>query len=223
MALSEEQLRQVQANATKPSLVRQPIPAAESLAKTQSESKSSARERWSETTQPKPWGHLDLPPKFRRWKVSDYPASQAVTRFLQDPQCWCLYIYGETDARKTSLATAILRQLRGDRPMQWGHFVPIYDAVRIIRDIESDSCKRHISDWRKSPCLALDDLGKSRDTPHLIEQMLFLLHYRSDWADGEKTIITANMDLKELAKRIDPATARRIEDGTVMKMELRAE
>lgn len=151
----------------------------------------------------------------------DYPGLADHTglhSFLAQGGPWCLYLWGSTGSRKTSIALAILKALREDRPDQWGEFVPSYKAVETLRAVDSDEAKASVKRWRSLPCLVLDDLLKGRDTPHVIESLLFLLHYRYDWANGQKTIITANCHLDELGKRIDPATARRIAEGVQIEL-----
>ncbi|HUX00785.1 MAG TPA: hypothetical protein VMY35_07375, partial [Phycisphaerae bacterium] len=108
---------------------------------------------------------------------------------------------------------------RGRRPEAWGNFVTAYAAARTIRNVTNPGTQTVLRTWAASPLLVLDDLGKHRDKPHVIEQLLFLLHERYDWsAPGQKTIVTANMDLDELAERIDPGTARRLGEGMVIEL-----
>ena len=142
--------------------------------------------------------------------------------WLEDPDSWCLYLWGATGGRKTTLAAAVLMELRRRTPSsrRRGLFLPAYTIVRKIRNLETAA--KVLAEWRKEPWLVIDDLGKHRDTPYVHEQLLHLLHERYDWAKpGERTIITANMDLDTLAKRMDPATARRLEEGTVLQLQVR--
>ena len=170
---------------------------------------------------PDPVPHADLPPRFRRYRLSDYPGamSKAVEPFLADDDCCSLYLWGETGSRKTSFATAILMEMREQAQCRVGCFVPAYLAVQAFRTFDDSGAKQRVDQWKTEPWLILDDLGKHRDTPHVIEQMLFLIHYRYDWAKpGHKTILTANLDLNEFAKRVDPATARRLSEGLVLEL-----
>lgn len=144
-----------------------------------------------------------------------------VDEWLADGLCWSLYLHGPTDVRKTTLAAATLLRLRETAASPAGVFVPAYRAVAVFRDISSEHQRERIRDYVRTPWLVLDDLGKHRDTPHVVEQMLMLIHERDDWHNPERntrTIITANMDLDELAKRIDAATARRLAEGMVIHM-----
>lgn len=170
-----------------------------------------------------PWDNRDLPLRFRRYTLSDAaePIQKAVMDWIATPDVWSLYLWGGTGGRKTTLATAVLMKLReiSQSPQANGKFLPTYRAVRQLRDMTK--IQTVMADWNKTRWLIIDDLGKHRDTPHIIESMLHLLHERYDCADpasGQRTIITANMSLEELATRIDPATARRLEEGTVLHL-----
>jgi len=167
-----------------------------------------------------PYDNRDIPPRYLQYGLDAFESARAmVSRFL-DGDTWCLYLHGETDSRKTTLACAIITEWRKRErhETQHGHFLPVYDVVRRIRAVSDPQSEEYLKAWRASPFMVIDDLCKHRDTPHVIEQLLFMLHYRYDWAKKHKTIITANVDLGELAKRIDSATARRIEEGIVMRV-----
>jgi len=164
-----------------------------------------------------------LPPRFTRWRMKDFSPSliDAARPFFQAVGCWSLYLWGETGTRKTSFAIASLIHMREHTRTLTGLFLPAYECVRQLRNIHDPMNDAVLARWRKAMWLVFDDLGKHRDTPHIVEQLLFLLHYRYDWHEpGYKTIITANMSLDQLAKTIDPATARRLEEGKVLKLEL---
>ena len=167
-----------------------------------------------------PWDNRDLPPRFLAYALSAFSADaqRRVVEFLEG-KIWSLYLHGDTGSRKTSLAVAALveERRRRDSAHCYGEFVPAYEAVERLRDVKNANTLATKRRWQHSPFLVLDDLGKHRDTPHVIEQLLFLVHARYDW--GRTTIVTANMGLDRLAKRIDDATARRLKEGRVLKME----
>ncbi len=141
--------------------------------------------------------------------------------WLDDLSSWSMFIHGKTGSRKTSLAIATILKYRlmlGEPPI--GDFVPAYEAVRIFRSLDNPQTAQRLRKWRATSLLVLDDLGKHRDTPNTVEQLLFLLHYRYDWADDyRRTIVTSQMSLDELGSRIDGATARRLSEGAVLELE----
>jgi len=183
-----------------------------------------------------------LPYRYAAWTLAAYPAiASAVRGWLADPSSWSLYLWGPTRSRKTSAACAVLRELRVPILRQWieraetwireekpgvpprpaiGEFVGPYTFADTIRDVTSDAARARLDEWGEMPLLLLDDLGKYRDTPHLVEQTLLLLHKRYDRHDCRttRTIITSNMGLDELAARIDPATGCRLAEGLVLEL-----
>jgi DNA replication protein DnaC len=169
----------------------------------------------------------DIPERFRKWELTDYSymtieAKRRITQWFTNDE-WCMYIHGETGARKTSFACAILKYLRRDGIMPLSGYgeVIMPDTWAVIQREQSELSKLRLQQWKQSRFILFDDLGKHRDTPHLIEAIMLFLHSRYDrWKMGQKTIITSNMNMGELANKIDPATARRIDEGFVLKLEL---
>ena len=225
--LTDKQLHQVLANkrkATKVVLAEKP-PVGKAMEKVRV---ASARVAASPPTETERDVTVGIPPRFRPYRLTPehWPSAllSLVEPWLEDRQSWSLYLHGPTDARKTTFAAAVLMDLRArDRRSggSQGLFLPAYKAVGVFRNIHDENQRELIRQYARTPWLVLDDLGKHRDTPHVIEQMLMLLHERYDWHDPErmtKTILTANMDLDELAKRIDGATARRLAEGLVVQM-----
>ena len=165
----------------------------------------------------------DLPPRFLKYGLDDFAepvVRHVLERFVNDPDCWSLYLWGDTGSRKTTLGVVLMAHMRAEAKAttRLGDFVATYTAVKVINDVKNPAMRKRVDSWWKSPYLFVDDLGKHRDTPFVKEQLLHMLHYRYDRAVTEKTIITANMDLAQLGKRIDDATARRLEEGLVVKL-----
>jgi len=181
-----------------------------------------------ELPKPAPWDNRDIPLRFKVYGLNNFAAAvvKVAEEFLATPgPWWSLYLWGPTGSRKTSLAVAIMLRARHlyDSPRRVGRFVPAYQAVRVIRKVGDPDATKTVAGWRKTRLLLLDDLGKHRDTPHVQEQLLFLLHERYDWWEPVyRTIVTANMSLDELGERIDQATARRLREGRVLKLGIAA-
>ena len=62
-------------------------------------------------------------------------------------------------------------------------------------------------------------LDRLRQGPATTAQFCSMMLDATCNGPGHRTIITANMDLNELAERIDPATARSIAEGLVLNLE----
>jgi len=160
---------------------------------------------------------LHLPARYRAWTLGDFSEElQAKARTLLAGHESNMFLTGAVGSRKTSFAIAILKAHweRGET----GIFVPAYDAARKLRDL--NNIEETVSRWRKTDLLILDDIGANRNTPHVIEQLLFLIQHRYDWQKA--TIITSNLNLKGFARHIDdpnnPRATSRIEQGIMLDM-----
>jgi len=189
--------------------------------------------------------NADIPPRYRRYLLADFPPSvvREVEQWLADDDSWSLYLWGDTDARKSSLAGAILMEMRRRWLSRWweslgygyqryyadhpdrvrppGLLLPMEDAVPLMRRPGTEEYAKAMAVWRAAPWLVLDDVGTHRDTDHVVETLQQLMHHRYIWHEpqqGTRLIVTANMTLNELARRINAATARRLEEGAVWEM-----
>lgn len=163
-----------------------------------------------------------VPARYQGWRMTVYPLEwQAKAIEFLEGDCSTLYIYGAVGTRKTSFAAAVFRTAafvcEGSRwlpdTFTWsGEFVPAYEAAERIRSLES----KLIEPWKHTPFLVLDDIGANRSTPHVVEQLLFLIQYRYD--NLMKTVITSNKDLAGLAEIIDPRAASRMQEGIVLNL-----
>jgi len=128
-----------------------------------------------------------------------------------------MFLTGAVGSRKTSFAAAILKRWLVVWK-EWGIFVPAYEAASRLRNL--DKIAETVKKWSETPLLVLDDIGANRSTPHIIEQLLFLIQRRYDWERA--TIITSNLSLKKFSQRIDdpanPRAGSRIETGMVLDL-----
>ena len=169
----------------------------------------------------------DVPARYSRWFLRDYSyltleAKKEIAAWIHN-DVWCLYLWGVTDARKTSLAAAILRAARVRIPYGGGvlGFLDAETWATHLRDIRAQHYNTKIESWKALPLLLFDDLGNCRDTPHLKEMTIHLLAARHK--REMKTIVTANANLKGVETMFDPALSRRLGDGLVLEIQLPAE
>ncbi len=158
------------------------------------------------------WDHRDLPARYR-WTLDDYPEDVRcrMTEFL-DGGAWSLCLIGAVGTRKTSLAFAVVRHWRQ-------RFKAPYDGVLAAAYFASEvyiTQIREMSHWLKDRCretmlLVLDDIGAARSTPHVVEQLGFILKDRYD--RGAKTLITSNLTLDALGRTMDERIADRLREG----------
>ncbi len=168
-----------------------------------------------------PHSNKDIPYRYMPWEMEDYPEAirERVRYFFSNAGCWSMYLHGGPGSKKSSVACAALKRWRkwkGPGPDRESEFVAIYQAVDWLRDIHSPGAKARLKLMQDRKLLLIDDLGKNRGTPHVVEQFIFLLHRRYD--AGAKTIITSNLDLTEFAQHIDPATSSRFQEGIILDL-----
>jgi len=168
---------------------------------------------------------LNLPPRYH-WRLEHYPVEwqQDALAFFADKECWSLYMHGNVGTRKTSFAVAMLVAWKQTCPWKVrepysvkaakGVFLPPDEVAATLRDFERG--KEALREWQEADMVVLDDIGASRSTPHIIEQLLYLLEKRYDW--GRKTIITSNLDLDELAEYLNRRVSSRLQEGMLLDL-----
>lgn len=175
--------------------------------------------------------HTGIPPRYSV-SIMSFPESvqRAVMPFLEG-RANTLYIWGTVGTGKTCLAAAVLAVWRqigcglrpgGNVPMRehgWrgaeaGLFVSAYDLAAHLRDIDRVEVSRRV--YAEAAILVLDDLGSNRATPHLAEQILFILQERYDYR--RPTIVTSNLSLAGLSDAVDERAASRFSEGVVIEL-----
>lgn len=227
MPMTDEQLSQYHANAEKRANITHPKPItvaipAPSEADHQRETKRVAREAaekvaslaQDELTQAK-WGET-IPKRYRAHRLSDFGdgAQDAVMEFL-DGSAWALFLHGGLGCGKTSLAAAAIWawiEQKHTRPL----FVPAYRAARWFRDL--DNCRENADRMAKAPLLVVDDVGSNRSTPHVVEQLLFIIQERYD--NVLPTIVISNDTLDKFSSDLDKhgRAGSRLRQGLVVHM-----
>jgi len=167
-----------------------------------------------------------LPPRYTKWRLGDYPETwqKRAADFLSNRHCWSLYLHGHVGTHKTSFAVAVFVVWRQSLPWNIkdsfflqpaeGLFLPPYEVAAVLRDFEYG---RHaIGKWQEADLLVLDDLGASRNTPHVTEQLLYLLEKRYDY--NRKTILTSNFNLAQLAEHLDRRVSSRLQEGMLLDL-----
>ncbi|MBY4798327.1 ATP-binding protein [Collinsella sp. AGMB00827] len=122
-----------------------------------------------------------------------------------------VYIWGANGTLKTTLASAIVREL------VWrGRKTQMINAVDLLIELQSTYGTPQaeadvIARYSKIPVLVIDDLGKEQQTAWTVSRLYAIVNGR----DGEMlpTVVTSNFKLSDLAGRMgacDPSTARAI-------------
>ena len=136
-------------------------------------------------------------------------------------EVWSTYIHGEFGSGKSCFAAALLMHRRAKQNLLYPYFLPgnlggIWHSTgklsRMIRDL--DGWRYNGPILEKIAFYVLDDLGAQRSTPHLTEQLLFLLLAR--YEQRLSTLITSNLSLEKLAESFDARIASRLQDGVIV-------
>lgn len=168
---------------------------------------------------PEPFGHTDIPPRYRKWSLADFSiaAQVFIKTWMANKQWWSLYLYGAVGTRKSSLAAAALKEWRTHFPPPAdntfaGWFVPIDRLVPLLRNPETNTWCIH--DCQNTKLLVFDDIGGNRSTPHVLEQLSNILRARYD--NHRKVIITSNLSLEAFRDEVDLRIADRLREGQRM-------
>ncbi|HUX03090.1 MAG TPA: hypothetical protein VMY35_19185 [Phycisphaerae bacterium] len=171
-----------------------------------------------------------IPARYRRWRLWDFKpdtASDAVA-FLERGGAATLFLHGVVGTGKTCLASATLSAWRwsggacnldcpgdcGIGKREVGLFLPAYEAAARLRNL--DRCEAAMNEWAGARLLVLDDIGANRATPHVTEQLLFLLQRRYD--ECAKTIVTSNLDLSGIEGTLGERAASRLQEGMLIEL-----
>ncbi|MBA7665253.1 DNA replication protein DnaC [subsurface metagenome] len=122
-----------------------------------------------------------------------------------------LFFTGPNGTGKTHLAVAILRELSLKGKMHWFFVKTPYLLMRIrqaFKKESSDSEESLIDQFVDYDYLAIDELGVEKITDWSLQTLYLIIDGRNDRL--KSTIITSNLDLPEIEKKIDPRIASRI-------------
>ncbi len=117
-----------------------------------------------------------------------------------------LYLYGETGAGKTVIATMILKELWYEG--KGGRFLEFPEFMNSCLN-NFDAARTQLNVIKSYPdCLVIDDLGAERTTDYSRNLIYILITYRE--GNNLQTIITSNYNIKQLDGMIDTRISSRI-------------
>lgn len=121
-------------------------------------------------------------------------------------------LYGTCGSGKTHLAVCLMRQWAAcNQPTDPPRYVSVPDLMGELRETfgkESATEQGTLDEYIKRPLLLLDDLGGGRQTDYVCEALFRIIDAR--YRDESPTIITTNLNMKELAEQIDDRIASRL-------------
>lgn len=119
-----------------------------------------------------------------------------------------LFLWGPVGSGKTSIAAAIAVELD----------CRYWDVRALLAAMKEEMGLRQVAypvkeRCVKAPVLVLDDIGKSRRTEWVVEEMQDIVERRFD--RGGLTVVTSNLSPTEMAGFLGEAAASRFQDMTV--------
>ena len=139
-----------------------------------------------------------------------------------------LYIYSsECGNGKTTWATKIARQYIVESAYLQKHvnlvyFTTVSDYLEELKQSFGTNTTAEVeSKLKKCDLLILDDIGVEKTSEWTIERLYSLINYRIN--EEKATIITSNLDLNELAEKLDKRIASRIKGVSTLVQFLEAD
>lgn len=136
-----------------------------------------------------------------------YDMTHAVADTIVDGKQANLFLTGGVGTGKTHLAAALTHYIadRGVR-VKFGNITDLLHGMRRSFQGEEDL----VSEIKTIPVLVLDDLGKEMDTEWVKETIYSIINYR--YENMLSTVVTTNLYMKELQKRLGEATVSRLKE-----------
>ena len=136
-----------------------------------------------------------------------YDTSVAVANAIVDGEPTNLFLTGGTGTGKTHLAVALTHYV-ADRgiAVKFGNITDLLHGIKQSFQGDSDE----IDNIKNAPVLVIDDLGKETDTAWVTETIYTIINYR--YENMLPTVVTTNLSMKELQKRLGEATISRLKE-----------
>ena len=153
-----------------------------------------------------------VPARFHKTKYSDIKdeseAIEQARQYIKADDGWC-FIYGRSGSGKTMLASVMVR----DIILSWRKDAKRVNAAELMLQLRetmsgNGSESAIIDRYSKAEVLILDDLGAIGSTDYALASIYLILNRRSESA--AQTIITSNLSIEDISKKIDVRIADRI-------------
>ena len=169
----------------------------------------------------------DVPPRYLTHQILAFPSDWlAALRKCMGDKKWALYVYSaQNGTGKSCFAATILQAYRTNliaKGCKWplyepgnqgGRWMSVPAWISKVRDLERWPAHREA--FATTPMLVIDDLAAGRNTPYVVEELVFLLMRR--YENNLRTIITSNLPLAQLARAMDPRLASRLQEGILIQ------
>ena len=122
-----------------------------------------------------------------------------------------LVLNGSEGTGKSHLAEAAARSLalRGQRT-RWENVGELLDRLRTMSGRDEENAFAHMAQVTETPYLILDDLGKTKPTPWVLERLYMMVNSRA--VLQKRTLITTNESMASLEAKTNDYIAARVFD-----------
>lgn len=154
-----------------------------------------------------------LPERYLDARVIDFPRkiSDSIALWLGDPTDG-LFITGPTGTGKTHVAAGIFRAWMetSGKPVKFRRAADLYARIRESYHAGTSEISEQtiMDEYAKVPYLVLDDVASGSISDHERRTFLEVLDRRVN--DLRPTVVTSNLSLEEIAKKMDERIASRL-------------
>ena len=160
-----------------------------------------------------------VPMKYAGKRFADYEVTQDNRDAVQMARWYAsqkpkrsLYFYGECGTGKTFLASLIAQEfLRDYQTVIFGDVPELLAEIKRTFDNKGESAQEVLDRYYTCDLLILDDIGAGKITDWVVAQLYEIINHRYNLS--KRLIVTSNLDLEELKKRLataDGFSAKRI-------------
>jgi DNA replication protein DnaC len=175
------------------------------------------------------WSSTDICGLPGRYKEKTAESFKGADQIIDGVISYCkakesLFIHGPTGSGKTHLAVAAFLKCRESRSINIRGSSPIFTTapelllkIRSTFNKESEHTEAEVIDTYSESCfLILDDLGAEKTSEFAITSLYLVIDRRN--RDNKQTIITSNLNLKEIEEKLDARIASRLADMKIVNL-----
>lgn len=189
-------------------------------------------EKENESRQKNPHLYMKfIPLKFRSRSFENFNGSEEVKKILKkycdsfmvsNTNPGSVLMTGKTGCGKTHLAVAIVTELVKRSRRLYCRFITAPELLLEIRATygtnNETSEEAIIKEYSDCDLLILDDLGAEKTSEFSIQSLYLIIDRRN--RELKPTIITTNLSLEEIEKKIDARMASRLADMKIIKLNM---
>ena len=157
-----------------------------------------------------------IPKQYLAAKLDDHEYGPVLLEWLDDPEGGLITLTGPPGTGKTHMLYAVMKRLRhNNRPYQLLTAPEFCQNARMyaMADGQERYWTKHLREQQGH--ILLDDLGAEKTTDFVLQELYMLISYRELW--DKPLLITTNLSLDDIAKKLDDRIASRLAGGQVLE------